>query len=116
MFETINRTALIVTIKQPVIDWVNKIFPDSPITDYFDDDEDKGDIFLLPQADYGEDTLDFVKRNYKEIFRYELWGWATDEKLWPKKITWKMFNEWFDYSIQSMVIDLVDEDIVKEDY
>jgi hypothetical protein len=117
MNESINRIAIVVKCKQPVIDWVNKIFPEDPITDYFDgENEDKDEIFLVPLPHYGDDSEKILKRYYKDIFHFELWGWCTDEKLYPKALTWKMFNEWFDYTIQSMVIDLSDEELMKEGY
>ena len=116
MFETINRTALIITPKQPVIDWQNKIFPDSPITNHLEDKNDNGNVFLIPQFDDPDGYMDYIKRNFKEIFHYQLWEWCIDKKLFPKVLTWKMFNEWFDWSIQTMILDLVDEDIEKEEF
>ncbi len=38
-----------------------------------------------------------------------------DEKLQPKNRNFKMFKKWFDVEIHSMVIDLVDEGIEKEE-
>ncbi len=64
MFETINRLALIITPKQPVIDWNNKIFPKDPIDNYFDEAHDSSNIFLIPQYDYPDDSVEFVKMNF----------------------------------------------------
>ena len=43
--------------------------------------------------------------------------WYTDESLWPKKRSLKMFREWFDIQYHSMVWDLaVREPLELEDW
>ena len=42
--------------------------------------------------------------------------WYTDESLWPKKRTLKMFREWFAIEYRSMVWDLDTTPLEYEDW
>jgi hypothetical protein len=53
---------------------------------------------------------------YSDIFEFELMGWYTDKDLWPDKRSWNMFQEWFEIEINSEVIDLLDEEIWKDEH
>jgi hypothetical protein len=46
----------------------------------------------------------------------ELFGWYTDESIWPEKRTLSVFRKWLDVEIHSMVIDMLDEHIMRESY
>lgn len=116
MFESVNRDVLLVYPKKPLIDWVNYIFPDNPVTFSEEMGHDDGTIFLLPEKGSVLDTIDYLKRNYKPIFEHELFDWCEDKSLWPQKLTWQLFEEWFYYSIQTMVMDTVHGKISKEEY
>ncbi len=116
MFENINRDALILFPKQPLFDWVNYIFDDEEIKGSEPLTHDEGDVFLLPEFDHPDETIEYLKDNYIAFFKHELFEWTPDENLWPEKLTWEMFQEWFSYSIQSMVIDTLDEKIEKDEY
>jgi len=35
--------------------------------------------------------------------------------MWPKDTSWKVFQEWFDYEIQTIVLDMADKPIEYED-
>ncbi|MDA3892265.1 MAG: hypothetical protein PF517_11435 [Salinivirgaceae bacterium] len=116
MFETINRDMLIIFPKQPLMDWVNYIF-----TDYKHEcpkplEHDQGNTYLIPEFDHPDDAVQFVKQNFKRFFENELFDWSTDEKDWPEKLTWELFEKWFHYSVQSLVMDTVEGNIEKEDY
>jgi len=116
MFENINRDALILFPKQALIDWVNYTFPDDPVGLPKLMGHDEGNIYLLPETDHYGEGIELLKKNFKEIFKEELFAWCIDEEFWPKNLTWKLFEEWFHYSIQSMVMDTVDRPVVKESY
>lgn len=51
-----------------------------------------------------------IDENHK-IFEMELSGWSIDENLWPKKRTFKIFREWFEIELHSMVFDSGDDEI-----
>ena len=71
--------------------------------------------FLIPELFGHNESMAYVKKTYSQIFEFELWGWITDEDLWPENRTWKMFQDWFEIEINSEVFDLVDGDIEKEE-
>ena len=114
--ETVNRNALIVFPKKPFIDWVNYVFPDDPVSYIEPLEHDMGMVYLLPEKDSTEQSINYLKRTFREIFENELWDWCTDENLWPENLTWKLFTEWFHFSIQSMVVDTVNRPVEKEEW
>jgi hypothetical protein len=116
MYNAINRDVLILFPKQPLFDWVNYIFPDDKMICPIPMKHDEGDIFLIPEFDHPDDAIEYLKENFIDFFEQQLFDWTTDENLWPENLTWEMFEDWFHYSIQSMVMDTLDEDIEKEDY
>lgn len=113
-FFTINRYALIVRPSEAMIGWVNSVFPGDPI-DY---DKMKGhdntDIFLIPEFDSPEDAEEWLQENYQNFLRHSLEAWSTDESTWPKPLSWEQFDRLHEYSIESVVIDTVDEEYDEE--
>lgn len=47
----------------------------------------------------------WLKRNFRELFEEELFGWYTDETMWPANRSFRLFGEWFSYSLFSMIFD-----------
>ena len=64
--------------------------------------------------DNNEAVLKWIKRNFDKIFINELNDWYTDEEKWPQNRTYKIFLEWFDIEICSMVLDLENHQIRKD--
>lgn len=46
--------------------------------------------------------------------KYGLNDWYIDEEKWPKNRAFKMFSDWFDVEICSMILDVEDDEIIKE--
>ncbi len=116
MFKSINRDVLILSPKQPLIDWVNYIFPNDKLDCPKLMGHDEADLFLIPEFYHYDDAVEFLKENFIVFFEQELFEWTTDETLWPKNLTWELFKEWFHYSIQSVIMDTLEEDIEKNDF
>jgi hypothetical protein len=111
----INRTAVVIKPKEPFVDWLNQV----PNEDHdFTLERISGDnvTYLIPEFFGPVESLAYVKKKFALIFENALMGWYTDKKLWPKKRNWKIFQEWFEIEINSEVIDLVNEEIWKEEY
>ena len=53
----------------------------------------------MPTPDYYES----INRNFDKTFVTELEGWLTIESDWPAKRTYKLFKEWFEVEIHSMI-------------
>ncbi len=76
---TINRSALIVTLKKPFIDWVVYVSKEHDSEDHQmipDDIPSKGfdskNVYLLPDYDENEQYETFLRKNFKRIFENEL--------------------------------------------
>ena len=112
---SINRQVAIIKPKKPYIDWINSL---PGMDEQFDTESLEKDCtaILLPQLDNDEESLNYFKAIYKDIFEIELDSWHSDEKLWPKKRNFLLFMEWFKIEFHSEVLDLLDTDIEKEDY
>ena len=99
-FGFVNRTALAIKPKTPFNDWLQSI----EANDYADDLRDN-DVYLLPDYDDIKQMEAWLKKNFDLIFSEQLNQWYVDDSLWPQKRTFKMFNEWFDYWLCTMVSD-----------
>jgi hypothetical protein len=109
-YDTIDRNAIIVRPKKPFFNWINSIFPkDDPIWE-----NDENNIYLVREKDSNELILKWIKKNFDDIFVNELNDWCIEEDKWPQHRNYKMFSEWFDVEISSMVIDLEDDPITKD--
>ena len=109
---TINRAVLIVKPKNPYLNWVNGLNQsETPVT--YDELITEQSVFLIPAVDEGELELN-MRRHFKTIFENELEGWSMDHEAWPKKLTFKLFNEWFQLEWGSEVFDLGRGDIERE--
>ena len=112
--QSVNRSAVVIKPKQPFVDWINSI-PDENIDFTLEQISTDNITFLIPEHDDPKDAKNYIKKRYKQIFEWELFGWIVTEELWPKKRTWEMFQEWFSIEINSEIFDLVDGEIEKEE-
>ncbi len=88
--------------RKPYYDWSNSL---DDIKVLMSEDFDGG-ISLLVSGDWVEHHAQkYMKMNYKEIFEHFLFGMYTDETMWPEKRTYKIFEQWFSWSYNSMVFD-----------
>lgn len=112
----INRTAVTITGAQPYIDW----------TLGTDGDANKGALtvarartygsaFLLTEFDLEEDLQEWVEDNAEWLFEFQLSAWSDDESAWPPTRDLRTFREWFRVDIQSVVVDVADDDIDGEE-
>lgn len=108
-FDLVKRSDMVVKPKMPFIDWVNITYPDDIITlDGYEDD-----VYLLKDFEENKQMENRLKKNFDHIFTDQLNQWLTDEEGWPQKRTHKMFKEWFDYSMHTMIWDTVKGSIGK---
>jgi hypothetical protein len=56
----------------------------------------------------------YLKLNYSYIFVNELSAWYTDERKFPK-LSYALFLEWFEISMNAMIFDMVDMPIEKDE-
>lgn len=108
------RTAVIVSRKQPYIDWADSLREGAD--DGFPVElAGKRDVYLGPYSEL-EQTLDeALADTWAEIFEEELFGWSTDESQWPANRTREMFDAWFATELVDSIVDLVPEEPLTED-
>jgi hypothetical protein len=56
----------------------------------------------------------FVSPILDTLFEDFLEGWYQDNSLWPKVLGPELFEKWFAIENHSMVIDTIDEPVLKE--
>lgn len=108
-YEFIDRNAIVVKGKKPFMDWINSVFPDNRLTVFED-----GNIYLVGEKDDNDQVKKWLQKNFDKIFQNELNDWCTDPDEWPKKRTFNLFKEWFEFEIHGMVLDIEDKQIFKK--
>jgi len=52
------------------------------------------------------DVEKFISKKFRIIFANELSAWTSNESEWPTQLTYKVFKDWFDIHVSTMVFDL----------
>ncbi len=70
-------------------------------------------VYLIREEDAeSQEHIDkWLKLNYEELFESELDSWYTDEDLWPKNRSLKLFKEWFEIEYFTLLHDTASEQI-----
>lgn len=116
---TVNRGIVILRCRQPFLDWLMEADPkpDKSLTLAEVHKDNEG--FLVPgksSIQGYDDAVRWVEKRWRMFFEHMLMDWITDEDLWPKKRTLKMFREWFEIIYSEMAWDLADEPLEIEDW
>lgn len=111
---TINRCVVIVKPKQPFVDWSNQLPYDGYKTTLEELNKTEHTAYLIRDVDDDNHIKREIEKNWRFIFENELFGWCTDEEAWPKRLTKKMFWEWFSMEFYSVLIDTVNQPIKRE--
>ena len=112
----VNRDALILYPKQALYDWANRIFEENE--DYGEVDlteNDAGTVFLIEELESPDDFEDWIRANYEFFFMAMVEQWTPEQSLWPEKVSFSMFQEWFHAVHQSMVFDVEQEPLEREE-
>jgi hypothetical protein len=106
MLPTLNRSAVIVTPKQPFLDWLHGADPTSLTVTL--EELSEPTIYLLPECDDDQDLIAHVRNYCDTIFEEELDAWYQDQSTWPVYRDFKTFCVWFEYQAHTMLLDLCD--------
>ena len=63
-------------------------------------------VYLIEEYDDLYHLEEIIKSQYKFIFKDVLKGWCSNNSNWPKKMSLKLFNEWFEVNAHSRIKDL----------
>lgn len=107
----INRNAIIIKPLQPFLDWYSNLYPDELEEELEEVKEAK--IYLISEDI--EDEKAWLKSKFDKIFRVELESWHLNKKEWPQKRNYKMFKEWFQVDISTMIYDFEKKPVSKSE-
>ena len=110
----VNRSALIVTHRQPYLTWANSLDDDGPKLDITSPHYEPP-IYLVNEIVDESDIQTVLKRHHTTIFENELAAWHLDPAAWPERRNFRTFQEWFDVTVSTMVLDLGRGHITVED-
>ena len=104
----INRSALIVTARQPFVEWLHSVDPTSKDIGLSDINHEPT-VYLVPPFEMPDEFTEWLEEYCDMIFAEALDGWWTDKRSWPPDRGITVFQKWFDCHLHSMVFDLDDE-------
>jgi len=107
---SVNRSVLIVSPKQPFLDWVNSL---GDPTLNLDEIRQDPTAYLIPEVLSNADQSLILEELFAEIVAYELASWCLDEETWPQIESLGAFQQWFDVSFHSFAVDL---DVIPLEY
>jgi len=105
----INRSAIILKIKQPFFDWYADLYPEDDLQEA----SQKANIYLIDETI--DDLEKWLKKKFDKFFKMELSEWSNNKKEWPKRRDYKMFNLWFRVEISEDIYDLEKKPILKQE-
>ena len=103
----INRYAIVIKPLQPFFDWLNALYPEDPVNEV-----DEPNIYLVDNNI--DDVEKWLKKKFDKFFTMELDDWHTGKKEWPQKRNYKMFQQWFSVDVSSMIYDMENKPVYKE--
>ena len=107
----INRSAVILKPQQPFIDWYFNLNPEDELS--FEEDIKETNIYLVD--DKIDDIEKWLKKKFDKFFTMELDEWCADKKDWPQKRNYKMFKQWFQVDVSTMIYDLEKIPVLKSE-
>ncbi|MCK5370591.1 MAG: hypothetical protein KAQ62_18640 [Cyclobacteriaceae bacterium] len=104
----INRYAIVLKPLKPYVKWIHGVEPDDQIIE-----NSEANIYLVNE-EIG-DLEKWLKKNYNKFFALELENQLLDRKKWPQNRNYKMFKQWFKVELSTMIYDLENNPVYKED-
>jgi len=98
----VNRCAVIVTPRQPLVDWTRPFWTPQERQN----PAPESSLYLIPTYDDEAQAFRCLQACYEAIFAAELSLWCRDQELWPRSRTFELFLEWFALQFHHLVEDL----------
>lgn len=112
----LNRSLLVVRLKQPFVDWINEADPSPGKSRITLEDANTDSTAFLIHEDACEDLDDWIQQLYLLLFESILEEWYVDPALWPQDRDLDLFNAWCEVEVHGIVIDLLDEPLLDDDF
>ena len=109
---TVNRYAVVLAPTEAYLEWARECPERDPELTLELLRED-GTVYLIPETNAEPDN--WLRRNYAAMFEHELDAWYTDDAFWPEDRSFKTFQKFFEVRFCSMVFDMGNGRIVRED-
>ena len=107
----LNRSAIVVTPKQPFLDWLHGADPTShDLT--LNELAHEPAIYLIPECEAPANVDEVLRRVCEKIFDEQLAGWYNDETTWPRDRGLLVFRQSFSLQHHSVLIDLCDDPLI----
>ncbi len=101
----LNRAALILRYKQPLVDWINAADPSpTPRALTLAEVNEEHTVYLVEVEDHNG-LATWLAHHHTELFEDELNGWYTDPMLWPRDRSLKTLQEWCSIELHTVVVD-----------
>lgn len=105
----INRSAISVNPTPAFYAWLKTVEKEAE-----EKARDTDALVYLVEEFFNEDELKaWAKKNFRKIFQQELYVHLEDETERPKKLTYKLFEEWFSLRFHTTAFDLEDYPVDK---
>jgi hypothetical protein len=111
---TLNRTAIMGMPGQPFLDWLHRADPTSGGLS-LEDFRREPTVYLLPESESQGEARECLKDMCGQIFEEQLDGWYRVPSSWPSRRDMDAFDSWFEWSFHSVVVDLCDEPLQREE-
>ncbi len=103
----LNRSAVVVRPREPYLRWAKQDDSTGIAERVFEKLRSVPNAYLIREDEDVEDPADLIRAACPDVFEAMLECWVTDPKMWPRKRTWEMFEEWFETQVCESVHDLV---------
>jgi hypothetical protein len=110
---TINRSAIVVRPRQLFLDWLHDAAPTSKELTLSDLGREPN-VYLVRNATMRRRRGSTLSR-YAHIFEEELEGWYRPASSWPERRDFEAFDRWFEWSFHSVLVDLCDDALLREE-
>jgi len=112
--KTWNRTAVVVVAKQPVLDWLRSVDPTSADLT-LEELCKEPTVYLLDESKSDQHAEKLLADSCARMFEEELNGWYQAPETWPDDRSIKTFQRWFTYTVHSMIVDLCERPVMREE-
>jgi hypothetical protein len=112
----LNREMLIVRLKQPFVDWINEADPNPDRVHITLEDANEDSAVFLIHEYACEDLEGWLAQCYLPLFEEVLEQWYLVPTLWPQDRDLDLFKAWCEVEVHGIVIDLVDEPLLDDDF
>ena len=106
----VNRCAIGLAPRQPLIDWSRRISDEAMCWGAEDHS-----LYLIPSYEDPAEAQAWLEAEYLRMFENELDSWCRDASLWPEPRPYTLFRDWFDVRFYDLVEDISDDELTLDE-